>query len=83
MTSWLRGLWLRARYYDTARRRFGNRTSLEEHRRTAIGVPSLETLGQDIRYVLRTMRHSPGFSTMVVATLGTVPFSVSSVTSVV
>ena len=106
MTSWLRGLWLRARYYlfrarfdremedemrfhlelraaehtqagmseqdafDTARRRFGNRTSLEEHRRTAIGVPSLETLGQDIRYVLRAIRYSPGFSTMVIATLG-------------
>jgi predicted permease len=106
MMTWLRGLWLRARYYlfrdrfdremdeemrfhldlraaehsragmseqdarDAARRRFGNRTSLGEHRRTAIGVPSLETLGQDVRYVLRAIRHSPGFSAMVVATLG-------------
>ena len=55
---------------DAARRRFGNRTALEEHRRTAIGIPSLETLGQDVRYVLRALRHSPGFSAMVVATLG-------------
>src|SRR6478672_5587079 len=55
---------------DAARRRFGNRTSLEEHRRTAIGIPSLDTLGQDVRYVLRAIRHSPGFSAMVVATLG-------------
>jgi len=106
MMAWLRGLWLRARYYlfrerfdremeeemrfhlelraaehrhagltdqdayDAARRRFGNRTALEEFRRTALGIPSLETLGQDIRYVLRAIRHSPGFSAMVVATLG-------------
>ena len=47
---------------DAARRWFGNRTSLEEHRRTAIGSPSLETLGQDARYVLRALRHSPRFS---------------------
>jgi len=55
---------------DAARWRFGNRTLLEEHRRTAIGIPALETLGQDVRYVLRSIRHSPGFSAMVVATLG-------------
>src|SRR6478735_7709169 len=55
---------------DAARRRFGNRTSLEEHRRTAIGIPSLDTLGQDVRYVLRAIRHSPGFSAMVAATFG-------------
>ena len=106
MISWLRGLWLRLRYYvlrarydremeeemrfhvelraaehqhagmteeearDAATRRFGNRTSLQESRRSAVGFPTLDTLGQDVRYVLRAIRHSPGFSAMVVLTLG-------------
>jgi predicted permease len=106
MITWLRGLWLRVRYYlfrarydremeeemqfhlelraadqqrsgmsereahEAALRRFGNRTAMQEYRRTAIGVPSLETLGQDLRYVSRAIRHSPGFSAMVVLTLG-------------
>ena len=55
---------------DAAQRQFGNRASLEEHRRMAVGIPSLETLGQDVRYVLRAIRRSPGFSATVVATLG-------------
>jgi putative ABC transport system permease protein len=55
---------------DLARRRFGNTTALQEHRRMAVGLPSLETLGQDLRDVLRAIRHAPGFSVMVVATLG-------------
>ena len=106
MIDWLRGLWLRLRFYlfrdhydremaeemsfhlslreaehlhggmsaddarAAARQRFGNRTSLEELRRTAIGFPTLDTLGQDFRYVLRAIRHAPGFSAMVVLTLG-------------
>ena len=106
MIDWLRGLWLRVKYYlfrarydremeeemrfhlelreadnrqsgmsdgeahDAARRRFGNRTSIEEHRRTAVGFPTLDTLAQDLRYVLRAIRHAPGFSAMVVLTLG-------------
>ena len=106
MMSWLRGLWLRVRYYvfrtrydremeeemrfhlelraaehqhagmseddarDAALRRFGNVTSLQEYRRSAVGFPSLDTIGQDLRYVLRAIRHSPGFSAMVVLTLG-------------
>jgi predicted permease len=104
--SWLRGLWLRLRYYlfrarydremedemrfhlelraaehehdgmsatearDAALRRFGNRTALEEHRRMAVGFPSLDTLGQDVRYVLRAVRRAPAFSAMVIVTLG-------------
>jgi predicted permease len=106
MIAWLRGLWIRLRYYlfrarydremteemrfhlelraaehvhagmgeadahDAARRRFGNPTTLQEHRRMAVGFPSLETLGQDVRDVLRGIRNAPGFSTMVVVTLG-------------
>ena len=106
MITWLRGLWLRVRYYlfrarydremeeemqfhlelraaehqhagmseqqahEAALRRFGNRTVMQEHRRTAVGLPSLDTFGQDLRYVLRAIRHSPGFSAMVVLTLG-------------
>jgi predicted permease len=105
MISWLRGLWLRVRYYlfrsrydremeeemrfhvesraaehahaglsegdarDAAVRRFGNRTSLQESRRSAVGFPTLDTLGQDVRHVGRAIRHSPGFSAMVVITL--------------
>ena len=105
MISWLRGLWLRLRYYvfrarydremeeemrfhvelraaehqqagkteedarAAAARRFGNRTSLQESRRSAVGFPSLDTLGQDVRYVIRAIRHSPGFSVMVIVTL--------------
>src|SRR5688572_6250703 len=55
---------------DAARRRFGNQTALAEHRRTAVGFPTLDTLAQDLRYVVRAIRHAPGFSTMVVLTLG-------------
>jgi len=53
-----------------AERRFGNRTSLGEHRRSAVGFPTLDTLAQDLRYVVRAIRHAPGFSAMVVITLG-------------
>ena len=56
--------------YDVARRRFGNRTVMQEYRRTAVGLTSLDTFAQDLRYVLRAIRHSPGFSVMVVLTLG-------------
>ena len=106
MMEWLRGLWLRLRFYlfrerydremaeemafhlslreaehrhegmsaddarSAAEQRFGNRTSIEELRRTAVGFPTLDTLGQDLRYVLRAIRHAPGFSVMVVLTLG-------------
>src|SRR5215813_11140169 len=104
--SWLRGLWLRVRYYlfrtrydremeeemrfhlelraaehqhagmteddarDAALRRFGNVASMQEHRRSAVSFPSLDTVAQDVRYVLRSIRHSPGFGVMVVLTLG-------------
>jgi predicted permease len=55
---------------QAAARRFGNLTALEEQRRLAVSVPTFDTLVQDLRYVVRAVRHSPGFSTMVVLTLG-------------
>jgi predicted permease len=55
---------------EAAVRHFGNRAFLQEERRSAVGLMWLETLGQDARYVLRSLRHSPGFVTMVVLTLG-------------
>jgi predicted permease len=55
---------------NAARRHFGNRTILEEQRRSAVGLAWLETMGQDVRYVLRSLRSSPGFTAMVVVTLG-------------
>jgi predicted permease len=55
---------------DAALRRFGNRSFLQEERRSAIGLAWVETLGQDARYVLRSLRASPGFAAMVVLTLG-------------
>ena len=106
MLDWMRGLWLRLRFYlfrdrydremaeemnfhldlraaereqsgvtsseawDAARRRFGNRTAIEEYRRDAVGFPSLDTIRQDFRYVMRAIRHSPGFSAVIVLTLG-------------
>jgi putative ABC transport system permease protein len=51
-------------------RRFGNVTTLEEQRRLAVSIPSLDAFTQDMRYVARAIRHSPGFSVMVVLTLG-------------
>ena len=56
--------------HAAAARRFGNQTALQEYRRTAVGFPTLDALGQDARYVLRAIRHAPGFSVMVVLTLG-------------
>ncbi len=52
-----------------ARRQFGNTTLLKEASHEMWGWNSLETLIQDVRYSLRTMRRSPGFTTIVIATL--------------
>jgi putative ABC transport system permease protein len=52
-----------------ARRHVGNLTQIEERARDAWGFPSLETVAQDLRYGLRGLRRSPGFSLVVVLTL--------------
>jgi predicted permease len=52
-----------------ARIKLGNVTKLREESRDAWGFPSVETLLQDVRYALRSIRGNPGFSAVVIATL--------------
>ncbi len=52
-----------------ARRAFGNRTLLEERSREVWLWPTLESIWADIRFALRQLRHSSGFTFAAVATL--------------
>ncbi|MGH7559869.1 MAG: ADOP family duplicated permease [Gemmatimonadales bacterium] len=54
----------------TARRRLGNLTALKEASRDAWGFPALDTVLRDLRYAVRGLARSPGFTVTVVLTLG-------------
>src|SRR5262249_60835936 len=52
-----------------AQRAFGNTTLIKEETRAVWGWTSVQTLGQDLRYALRTVRRMPGFASVVVISL--------------
>lgn len=53
-----------------ARRQFGNKTRLQEERRALRTLVSVENLGRDLRYALRSLERSRGFAAVAIITLG-------------
>ena len=54
----------------SARLDLGGLTQLRESHREIRGVPFIETLLQDLRYTLRTLRRDAGFTTFAILTVG-------------
>src|SRR5262245_59376552 len=52
-----------------ARRRFGNASLLKEQMRDVWTFPSLDSIGQDVRYACRALRRAPAFSFAAILTL--------------
>src|SRR6188508_1237727 len=53
----------------TAARQFGNVTALKEQTRDMWTFPSFESVVQDLRYTLRTLRRAPAFALVAVLVL--------------
>src|SRR5678815_1963835 len=53
----------------TAARQFGNVTALKEQTRDMWTFPSFESVVQDLRYTLRTLRRAPAFALIAVLVL--------------